>query len=236
MYYNNTTNYSNYNNRSYDNYAQNNRNSNNSAQRNNEQMDSYIRVLHAAPNAPNVDIYANDSLLIDDLEYTEYSDYQPVASGNYNIQVFPAGERNNPVIDTNIFIPPNTIYTVAAIGTLPNISLYPIQEPSNGLRMGEACVRFIHLSPNAPNVDIKLPDGTTVFRDIGYKNISNFACVPGGSYTFIVTPTGSDDEVLTVPDVEIDNNNIYSIYAIGLVGESPELEALLLPEPRYSEL
>jgi hypothetical protein len=221
MYYNQYTNMNN------NNYYKNNNNSNN------QPMNSFIRVLHAAPNAPSVDIYANGSLIASDLVYKEYSDYLPVPSGNYNIRVYPAGQMNTPVINTNIFVPANSVFTIAAIGTLPDISLYPIQEPPNGQNSGEACVRFIHLSPNAPNVDIKLPDGSTVFRNVGYKNISSYVCVPGGSYTFNVTPTGTDDVVLTVPDVPLDSNNFYSIYAVGLVGETPSLEALMLQEPRY---
>jgi hypothetical protein len=196
-------------------------------------MNSYVRVLHAAPNAPSVDIYANGSLIISDLAYKEYTDYLAIPSGNYNIRVYPTGQMNTPVINTNIFVPTNTVLTIAAVGTLPNLSLYPILEPPNGQNSEEACVRFIHLSPNAPNVDIKLPDGSTVFSNVGYKNISNYVCVPGGSYTFTVTPTGTDNVVLTVPDVRIDDNNLYSIYAVGLVGETPGLEALLLHEPRY---
>jgi hypothetical protein len=215
--------------------AKNNRyQSDNNANNNNQQMNSYVRVLHAAPNAPSVDIYANGSLIINDLAYKEYSDYLPIPSNNYNIKLYPVGQMNTPVIDTNIFVPANTVFTIAAIGTLPNLSLFPIQEPPNGQNSGNACVRFIHLSPNAPNVDIKLPDGSTVFSNVGYKNISTYTCVPGGSYSFIVTPTGTDTEVLTVPDVPLEENNFYSIYAVGLVGESPTLEALLLPEPRYS--
>ena len=35
------------------------------------QMNSLIRVLHAAPNAPAVDIYANGNLVVKNLSYKE---------------------------------------------------------------------------------------------------------------------------------------------------------------------
>lgn len=197
-----------------------------------QRMNSRVRVFHAVPNAPAVDVYANDNLIVRNLAYKETSPYLPVPSGNYNIKVYPTGETTNPVIDSKVFVPENSIYTIAAIGELPDISLYPIQEPISPNNTGMACVRFIHLSPNAPPVDIKLPDGTVVFSNIPYKGMACYTCVPSGTYTFRVTPAGTDDVVLTVPNVRLNANTLYTIYAVGLVGEEPALEAILVTEPR----
>lgn len=95
-----------------------------------------------------------------------------------------------------------------------------------------ACIRFIHLSPDAPPVDIKLPDGTIVFSNVPFKSIANYTCVPSGTYTFRVNPAGTDNVVLTVPDVKLNPNTFYTVYAVGLVGDKPNLEALLASEPR----
>lgn len=195
-------------------------------------MTSYIRILHASPNAPAVDIYANDNLIVENLAFEKVSPYIQVPSDNYNIVVYPTGKMIDPVINTDVFIPPNTVFNVAAIGTLPNISLYPIPEPSIAQDSGKACVRFIHLSPNAPAVDIKLENDTIVFSDVAYKGVTNYVCIPAGTYTFKVSPTGSADVVLTVPDIKFEANVYYTIYAIGLLGESPTLKAILVTEPR----
>lgn len=197
-----------------------------------QQVNSKIRVLHAVPNAPAVDVYANDNLIVKNLAYKEMSPYLPVPSGNYNIKVYPTGETTNPVIDSSIYVPENSIYTIAAIGELPDISLYPIQEPTSANKTSMSCVRFIHLSPNAPPVDIKLPDGSIVFSNVPFKSIASYTCVPSGTYTFRVNPAGTDNVVLTVPNVKLNPNTFYTIYATGLVGETPNLEALLVTEPR----
>lgn len=196
------------------------------------QINSYIRVLHASPNAPTVDIYANGNLIVQDLTYKELSLYLPVPSGDYNIMIYPSGQMTNPIINTNLYIPENTIFNVAVIGTLPDISLYPIPEPFTSHNSVNSCIRFIHLSPNAPAVDIKLPDGTIVFSNIGYKDITYYVCIPAGVYTFNFTPSGTNNVVLTVPNVNLNSNNFYTIYVVGLVGEAPGLEAMLVPEPR----
>ncbi|HHX61085.1 MAG TPA: DUF4397 domain-containing protein [Epulopiscium sp.] len=193
---------------------------------------SYIRVFHTSPNSPAVDVYANDDLIVENLSYGKISPYIPVPAANYKIKVYPTGKIMDPVINTEVYIPSNIVFNVAAIGTLPNLSLYPVPEPSIAQNSGNACVRFVHLSPNAPAVDVKLDNGTMVFDNVAYKGITNYTCIPAGTYTFKVSPAGSKDVVLTVPDVKLDANIYYTIYAIGLVGEEPSLQAILITEPR----
>lgn len=196
------------------------------------QTNSYIRIFNASPNAPAVDIYANDKLIVKDLAYKEFSQYLPVPPSNYNITVYPSGQTTNPVINTNVNIPLNTVFNLAIIGTFPDISLYAIQEPTTAQNFGRSCVRFVNLSPNAPALNIGLSDGTKVFHDVSYKGITDYACIPAGTYTFIISPAGTDNVVLTVPNVKLDPNNYYTIYAVGQVGKSPAFEAIVAPEPR----
>ncbi|SHK29721.1 DUF4397 domain-containing protein [Paramaledivibacter caminithermalis] len=193
---------------------------------------SYVRLFHASPNAPAVDVYADGKPIAENFSYGKLSRYLPVVPGNYNIKIYPTGSTTNPVLDTDLYIPQRSIFNAAVIGELPNISLYPIPEPYYAQKFGRPCIRFIHLSPNAPAVDIILSDGSKIFSNIGYKDITDYVCVPAGTYTFEVRPTGSDDVVLTIPDVRLKSNSYYTIYAAGLVGEIPALDAILAPEPR----
>lgn len=195
-------------------------------------MNSFIRVFHAAPNAPAVDVYGNGNPIVKNLAYKEVSSYLPLAPGSWNITVYPAGQTAKPVISMNLSVPENTVYTIAAIGTPPDISLYAIQEPTTAQNFGRPCVRFANLSPNAPAIDLKLSEGTRVFTNVSYKAVTSYACLPTGTYTFTINPTGSENIVLTVPNVALDANTYYTLYAVGLVGKSPALETVLLPEPR----
>ncbi|MFL0269414.1 DUF4397 domain-containing protein [Candidatus Clostridium radicumherbarum] len=196
------------------------------------QANSYIRVFNASPDAPALYIYANGNLIVKNLAYKQFSQYLPTPAGNYNITVYPSGQTTSPVINTNVDIPENTVFNIAAIGNYPNISLYTIPEPITAQKFGRPCIRFIHLSPNAPAVDIKLSDGMTVFSNVGYKYITDYACIPSGTYTFTINPTGSDNIALTIPNVTLDPNNYYTIYAVGQVGKSPALEAVVVSESR----
>lgn len=196
------------------------------------QPNSYIRIFHASPDAPAVDVYANGSLIVKGLAYKQFSQYIPLLAGNYDIQVYPSGQMTNPVINTNVFVPPNTVFNVAAIGNLSDISLYLIHEPTTAQNFGRPCIRFIHLSPNAPAVDIRLSSGTKLFDTVSYKDITRYACIPSGIYTFTVNLAGTGNVVLAVPNVRLDPNNYYTIYAVGDVEKDPGLEAIVALEPR----
>ncbi len=189
---------------------------------------SYVRVLHAVPDAPNVDIYTNDKLIARNLAFGDSTPYTPVSAGNYMISVYPAGTKTSPVLTNMLTVQDNTYTTVAAAGMLDTIGLLAMEDASEPMNSGKAMVRFLHLSPDAPAVDITLPDGTVIFRDVSYKEITPYLAVEPMSYTLQVRPTGTSDVVLTVPNVRLEPNQMYTAYAIGLAGGRPELEALLL--------
>lgn len=188
---------------------------------------SYVRILHASPDAPPVDIYANGNLLARNLSYRNFTEYLRVPSGQYTINVFPAGQTQNPVISTVLNLAPQTIFTVAAIGRLANISLMPIQDPIMPIPAGKLYLRFVHLSPNAPIVDITLPDGTMLFRNVGYRNVTNYIPLNPGTYTIQARPAGTTQVALYVPNIRLRANRFYTIYAVGLAGANPPLQVLI---------
>lgn len=194
--------------------------------------DSYIRLFHASPNAPAVDVYVNGNPVAKNLKFKDFSQYLPVSAGNYKVEIYPTGRRENPILATDVYIPKGTIFNIAAIGDYPETSLYYIPEPTEAQSFGRPCIRFVHLSASAPRVDIKLSDGRKLFSDIGYKDITDYVCVPTGTYSFNVTPVGSNDVVLTIPNLKLEPNTYYTIYAVGKPGSSQPLQAVVAKEPR----
>ena len=127
-------------------------------------------------------------------------------------------------------VEPNKVLTVAAVGMLNDIGLLAIRDVDDPEDTQKSMIRFLHLSPNAPAVDITLPDGTVVFDDVSFKQITPYRDVTPMNYTLEVRPAGSSDVVLSVPGVDLESGKYYTVYAIGLVGEEPGLEALLIQD------
>ncbi|WP_461206955.1 DUF4397 domain-containing protein [Clostridium sp. DL1XJH146] len=188
---------------------------------------SFIRVFHASPDAPAVDVYANGVKIAGNLKYRQFTEYLKVTPGIYNIKVYPAGTKTNPVIATKYKIEPETITTIAAIGTLDSIHLLPIDDPILAKVPDKASVRFSHLSPNTPSVDVTLPDGTIIFENVSYEETSDYIEVDPGKYTLQARPTGTDKIALIVPNIHLKPNRFYTVYAIGLLGGNPPLQVVI---------
>ncbi|MTI47814.1 DUF4397 domain-containing protein [Sporosalibacterium faouarense] len=192
-----------------------------------QQTKSYARILHASPNAPGVDVYVNDKILATNLTYKNFTEYYPLDPGLYNIKVYPTGQRENPVINSDIRVPPRGIYTIAAINKLENIALYPILDTPQQIPSGRVYARFVHLSPGAPNVDVKTGDDNMLFSNVAYKGVTEYKLINPGTYTFNVFAAGTDDRVLYVPNITLKPNRFYTIYAVGLVEGNPPLQVLI---------
>lgn len=188
----------------------------------------YVRIIHTVPDAPNVDIYANGNLIAEDLSYGEDTGYLSIPEGMYKVSLFVSGTKDSPVLENMLIVNKNSYLTVAAAGTLSSIGFLAISDANEPKMSGKAMVRFLHLSPTAPAVDITLPDGTMLFGDVSFKEITPYIDVAPMNYTLQVRVAGSSDVVLTVPNVNLSADKYYTVYAIGFVGEEPELEALLL--------
>ena len=195
---------------------------------------AYIRLFHASPDAPPVDVYANGMLIAKGIAYKQLTRYLSVPSGNYNVEVYPAGQKMNPVISTVVPIMPNTASTIAAVGMLSEIEPLVIKEDfMPQIDKNKSYVRFVHLSPDAPPVDITLPDGTKIFDNVAFTENTDYIQVDPGTYSIQVRPAGEKNAVISLPNVTLNQGTVYSAYAVGLLGGEPRLEGLLVTDSSY---
>ncbi len=190
-------------------------------------MTSYLRILHASPKSPAVDVYINDMLKFRNLTYGSFTDYIEVITGDYNVKLYAAGTKTSPVLNKNLFVPPEKIYTVAAIGLLPNIDVLPVPETKVIEPADKVYIKFAHLSPNTVAVDVALPNGKILFKNIGYKQFTDYIEIPAGTYTLEVRPTGTSTTILHIPNIKLKSQRFYTVYAIGLTNDHPGLQALI---------
>ncbi len=187
----------------------------------------YVRVMHTVPNAPNVDIYVDDEMIIENLAYGDFTDYLPVQEGTYKVSLYVTGTQDAPIIENMLPVERDVMLTVAAVGTPDNIGLLSITDANGEIVQGRAMVRFIHLSPDAPAVDITLPDGTVIFPNVAFKQITPYIAADPMNLTLQVRPAGSTDIVLEIPNIPLSEDSFNTIYAVGLLQGNPQLEVLL---------
>lgn len=200
--------------------------------------DARVRVTHASPDAPAVDVWVNGAYAFQNVAFGSTTAYAILPAGSYQVQVEPAGAGGaGPfVISATLALDPNVDYTVAAIDTLANITPLVLVDDNSAPAAGNAHVRFVHASPNAPAVDITLTDGTVLFADYVFGEASGYLPVPGGSYDLEVRLAGTSTVVLSLPGITLAADNVYTVFATGLVGSTATpLNAVLVLDASYSQ-
>lgn len=81
---------------------------------------------------------------------------------------------------------------------------------------GKAHVRFLHASPDAPAVDIAVKNGPVLFKNVAFKGVGEYLSVGAGTYDLEVRLAGTKTVALSVPGVRLDNQTVYTIFAMGL--------------------
>jgi hypothetical protein len=83
-----------------------------------------IRVVHASPDAPAVDVaVAGGDVLIENLPFTEASDYLDVPADSYDLEVRPTGTTDVALDLPGVALEAGTVYSVYAIGHVADGSL-----------------------------------------------------------------------------------------------------------------
>lgn len=91
----------------------------------------------------------------------------------------------------------------------------------------KAFIRFGHLSPEAPTLNVVLPNGNTLFSNVSYKQITPYIPVDPGTYTIEARSSSSDERILYVPNIRLRGDRFYTIYAVGNLSKPPELQVLI---------
>jgi len=181
---------------------------------------SEVMVVHASPDAPGVDLLV-DNIVVNAaaLNFPDNTGYLNVTAGTRNIKVNASGTSTT-VIEANLNLDWGADYSVFAIDSLNSIEPLVLVDDLTPPAAGQAHVRFIHLSPDAPAVDITLTDGTVIFGDYEFKEYTAFTPLDSGTYNLQVRAAGTSTVVLDLPGITLTDGMIYTVFARGFLGGS----------------
>mgnify|MGYP000356026954 CR=1 FL=1 len=176
-----------------------------------------VVVVHASPDAPAVDLLI-DNVKINSagLVYPTNTGYLKVKEGLRNFKINVAGTSTS-VINSDVTLVANKNYSVFAINKVASIGAIITEDNLDAPAAGQAKVRFIHLSPDAPAVDVTLTDGTKIFPNQEFKTASGFTGLAANTYNLQVRVAGTASVALSVPGVKLESGKIYTIFAKGLL-------------------
>ncbi len=144
----------------------------------------------------------------------------------YQIQVVPTGatlEEGPVVIDAELTFDAGSLTTVAATNDLANITPAVIADKRVSPNAEGAKVRVVHLSANAPKVDVA-PDGSAkdaaVFKNLKFGDAKGYKNVPAGELDLDIRPAGKKAVAFDIPALNLEDGKAYSAIAIGQFPDS----------------
>lgn len=183
-----------------------------------------VRVLHASPDAPAVDVWVNGSKVFSEIEFEESTNFVEIPAGTYNVQVVPAGLTEPVVIEADLDLMAGIDYMVAATDVLAEITPVILTADGSTPDAGNGWVRFLHASPDAPAVDIALADGGAVlFENVAFQESGAYLPVPAGSYDLEARLAGTSTVVLGLR-VAVQDGGVATAVATGLAADIGMLE------------
>ncbi len=196
-----------------------------------------IRVVHASPDAPAVDIYVAgvDTPVITGLAYGDASTYLDVEPGDYNFQVRAAGSdiSSDPVYETgNLTLEAGARITALAAGLLTGqneddaFRVLALAEGFDSPTADEARVRIVHASADAPTVDLDVGDdgsaeleGVARFAESGEAGVA----LPSDTALQIGVLAGGDRVTAFTTPALPDGGELFVI-ATGLLASHPNAD------------
>jgi hypothetical protein len=179
---------------------------------------SRILFVHASPDAPAVDINLGFQPVARDLEFPGNTPYRYTWSGSRTVRVNVANTATT-VIRAGVTLAPRTFYSVFATGEVADLEPLVLVDDLTPPARGKAHVRFVHLSPNAPAVDVAVAGGgPVVFGNKAFREFTAFTPLDAGTYNLEVRVAGTNTVALPLPGVTLKAGKIYTVFAKGLLG------------------
>lgn len=181
-----------------------------------------VRVVHASPDAPAVDVFVDGERALTDLAFGAATDPVPLPAGDHGFAVVPAGgDLDEAVIEVDdAALAADAVYEIAAVGTLDEISAELYEVDAAPLPAGLARVRVVHAAPDAPAVDVAVTDGDTLVAALEFPDASASAELPAGTYNLEVRPAGEEEVVLSLPNTPIPAGAAVDLFAVGLLDDN----------------
>lgn len=179
------------------------------------QSGAYGYVVNASPASGDLYFFADTNQLNSDaLNYGGSMGYFRFYTGERTFSV--KNSSGTTLSTTSLALADQDYFALFAVNTYDNIELVAYRDSLVSPAQGNARVRFINLSPNAPALDVATTT-STLATGLDFKEASDFIDVPAGSYDLTFKNTATGATIYTQAAEPFTSGNIYTIFVKGFI-------------------
>lgn len=181
-----------------------------------------VRVAHGSADAPAVDVYANDTLIVPALELGQMTGHVALPAGDYAVALRPAGSAlaDEPVLTANVTLDGQTpALTLAAVGQLADETLALQVFPDNLAGMTSELARLSVLN-SVPGSTATVSLATEPLQEVaaGLESGQSGAVIDiePGAYLLTAEVAGDGEPVqLVIPEIDYIGGTYYNVLVYG---------------------
>ena len=180
--------------------------------------DPTVRVVHASPDAPPVNVLVDGQPLAEGVAFGSASEYAALSPGDHQVQVVPT-DGGAPIIDQTATFDGWTSNILAIVGQLANIQLQTNTVDITETDAGQARLRVVNAVPDAPAINLGVAGTDDPMVDgVQFPNASDYQNVTPGTYDLDVRNADSGETLLAAPGIQVDAGQVYDLFALGQAG------------------
>lgn len=189
-----------------------------------------VKMVHASPKLAAIDVgFDTDRLNYNFFNYTFYTDYIGVTTGNNVVKIFRQGAPT-PLLSKTISFEAKNYYTLFVVDTLSKLELVTLNDGSlTAFGKDSVKLRFANMSPDAGAVDFYIQGDEKAFAsNISYKNASSFLSYKvANDMVFIIKPAGQSGVLSTSAKMKLLSGKSYTIMSSGFKNLSDDSKIVL---------
>jgi Domain of unknown function (DUF4397) len=177
---------------------------------------AYVSVVNGLPGSQPVNFqFDNNEVNYYGIPYGGGLDYINVCTGKREISVYDS-QNNTKITSGNADLSNGNYYSVFLTGTPAIPDLLVLNDDIKQPQSGNAGVRLVNLSSDAPAVDLIIQQGPSLATNVAYKGSSTFTGVSGAnSYNIEIHQTGTGIILASLQNVRFRNGSLYTVILEG---------------------
>ncbi len=183
--------------------------------------DAYVRVVHASPDAPNVDVYVDGMRTVTNAAFKAVTSFGEVPAGSHKVMVTVAGDKSKAVLEATLNLKAGTYYTVAATGLVKDLKASVFTSAKLNSNKAKAEVNVYHLAPGGPKVNalaVDMMNAPILKYGVSYGHKATVLVNPMGVNLNIVPFGKTTPVVKNLTGISVAGGKSYSVFAVGVVG------------------
>jgi len=179
--------------------------------------DATIRLVHALPGGPPVDVTIDGASVAQGLAFGATTEYAALPAGDHQVQVLASGETTA-LIDDTVTAEAGKAYALVVLGSADAPEAQFLDVNIDATTQGQARIRLLNAVPDAGELNVAIAGGDNLFENVAYKATSEYRDGVPGTYDIAVSLPDSAEPVVTVPGVTLMEGTVYDLIALGEVG------------------